>query len=101
MTEAPFSISGDRLLLAVKAVPGASKTEFAGLKDRRLRVRIAAAPERGRANEALRVFIAKALGCGRKEVSLAAGEKSPLKTLAIPALHRAKLEALLRTLETG
>ena len=99
--DAPFSVSWDRLLLSVKAVPGASKTEFAGLKDRRLRVRIAAAPERGRANEALCAFIAKALGCGRREVSLAAGEKSPLKTLAIPVLHRAKLEELLRTLKTG
>ncbi|MDR2159609.1 MAG: DUF167 domain-containing protein [Treponema sp.] len=96
-----FSVSGDRLFLSVKAVPGSSKTEFAGLKDRRLRVRIAAAPEKGRANEALCAFIAKALGCGRRDVSLAAGEKSPLKTLVIPALHRAKLEELLRTLETG
>ncbi|MDR1617909.1 MAG: DUF167 domain-containing protein [Treponema sp.] len=99
--DAPFSVSGDRLLLAVKAVPGASKTEFAGLKDRRLRVRVAAAPERGRANEALCAFIAKALGCGRRELSLAAGEKSPLKTLVIPALHRAKLEELLRAQEPG
>jgi uncharacterized protein (TIGR00251 family) len=101
VTDGLFGVSGDRLLLAVKAVPGAAKTEFAGLKDRRLRVRIAAAPERGRANEALCAFIAKALGCGKREVFLTAGEKSPLKTLAIPALHRAKLEELLRTLETG
>jgi uncharacterized protein (TIGR00251 family) len=95
-----FSVSGDRLLLPVKAVPGASKTEFAGLKDRRLRVRIAAAPERGRANEALCAFVAKALGCGRREICLAAGEKSPLKTLAIPAIHREKLEEMLETLKT-
>jgi uncharacterized protein (TIGR00251 family) len=101
VTEGLFGVSGDRLLLAVKAVPGASKTEFAGLKDGRLRVRVAAAPERGRANGALCAFVAKALGCGRREVSLAAGEKSPLKTLAIPAPYRAKLEALLRTQETG
>jgi uncharacterized protein YggU (UPF0235/DUF167 family) len=74
VTEAPFTVSGEKILLAVKAVPGASKTEFAGIKEGRLRVRIAAAPERGRANGALCAFIAKALGCGRREVSLAAGE---------------------------
>jgi uncharacterized protein (TIGR00251 family) len=72
------------LLLNVKAIPGASKTEFAGIHDGRLRVRIAAAPEDGRANDTLVAFLAKTLGCSKKEVTVKSGERSRLKTVSLP-----------------
>ncbi|MDR3356070.1 MAG: DUF167 domain-containing protein [Spirochaetaceae bacterium] len=72
------------LLLSVKALPGASKTEFAGVQGGRLRVRIAAAPEDGKANERLAAFLAKTLGCSKKEIVLKSGEKSRLKTVSLP-----------------
>jgi uncharacterized protein (TIGR00251 family) len=85
----------DRLLLDIKAVPGASKTEFAGIKDGRLRIRVAAAPENGKANASLTAFLAKALGCPRRELILESGEKSPLKTVSIPASAEEKIRELL------
>jgi uncharacterized protein (TIGR00251 family) len=95
MTERGWiSGEGNALHLEVKAVPGASKTESAGVKDGRLRIRIAAAPEDGKANAELRAFLAKALGCSKGEVVLLRGERSRLKTLAIPLLCREKAEAL-------
>jgi uncharacterized protein (TIGR00251 family) len=72
----------------VKAVPGSSKTCFAGIKDERLRVKIAAAPEDGKANAELVAFTASALGCAKREVRLIRGEKSRLKTLAFPLAYR-------------
>lgn len=72
------------LILSVKAIPGASKTEFAGIHDGRLRVKIAAAPEDGRANDSLAAFLAKTLGCSKKEVTIKSGEKSRLKTVCLP-----------------
>lgn len=78
--------------VAVKVIPGASKTEFAGVKEKQLRVRVAAAPEGGKANAELIAFIAKSAGCAKKEVALLRGEKSRIKTIALPAINRVQLE---------
>jgi uncharacterized protein (TIGR00251 family) len=72
----------------IKAVPGSSKTCFAGIKDERLRVKIAAAPEDGKANAELIAFTAAALGCAKRDVRMLRGEKSRLKTLAFPLAYR-------------
>ena len=88
-------IDGDEIRIEVKALPGASKTEFAGIKDGRLRVRLAAAPENGRANAELTGFIAKATGCPKKDVMLLRGEKSRMKTIALPATYRVQLEEVI------
>jgi uncharacterized protein (TIGR00251 family) len=90
-----FRISGASILLAVKALPGASRTRIAGLSDGRLRIQIAAAAEDGRANGELRAFLAKALGCPRKDIVLVAGEKSRLKTMGLPLACLEKLEKLI------
>ena len=85
----------DSVHIAVKALPGASKTEFAGVKDGRLRVRVAAAPDGGRANAEMISFVAKALGCPKREVVLVNGEKSRLKTLALPIGYEVQLRKIL------
>jgi uncharacterized protein (TIGR00251 family) len=90
-----ISQEGSVFHLKIKAVPGASKTEIAGLKDGCLRIRIAAAPEDGKANAELRAFLARTLGCSKGEVVLLRGERSRLKTLAIPASCREKAESLV------
>jgi uncharacterized protein (TIGR00251 family) len=89
-----YRVTDDALHLYIKAVPGASKTEFAGIKDKRLRVRIAAAPEGGKANAELCAFLAKALGCARRDIALISGEKSRLKTLAVPREYEGNLHML-------
>jgi uncharacterized protein (TIGR00251 family) len=93
--ESCFRITEAWIYLDIKAVPGASKTEFAGVRDKRLRIRIAAAPEGGRANAELIGFVAKALNCARRGLRLVCGEKSRLKTLAIPPEYEVQLTALI------
>ena len=88
-------VKGDRLLLDIKAIPGASKTEFAGVKDNRLRVRVAAAPEDGKANAELVAFLAKTLGCPKCEIILQSGKRSRLKVISLPALVQRELEKLI------
>jgi uncharacterized protein (TIGR00251 family) len=90
-----FRISGSRLLVEIKAVPGASKTEAAGVTGGRLRIRIAAAPEGGKANSALIAFLAKELGCPKHDIAIVSGEKSRLKTAAVPLNGETTLLALL------
>jgi uncharacterized protein (TIGR00251 family) len=88
-------VSGGLVFLDIKAVPGASRTELAGIKDRRLRVRIAAAPEDGKANAELLAFFAKLLDCAKKDLRLERGEKSRLKTLAFPLAYQVKCEKII------
>jgi uncharacterized protein (TIGR00251 family) len=87
-------VSGDLLHIDIKAVPGASKTEAAGIKDKRLRIRLAAAPEDGKANAELCGFLAKFLGCAKKDVVLLRGEKSRLKTVSVPVMYRERVEEI-------
>ena len=84
--------SGDHILVDIKVVPGASKNGIAGVQGDRLRIRVAAAPEDGKANAELITFLGKLLGCPKKEIVLVSGEKSRLKTLAIPCQFRELLE---------
>ena len=63
--------------------PGARRSEVAGLHGDRLKVRIAAPALDGRANAALVAFVAAALGIPKRSVSVAAGERSREKLLAV------------------
>jgi uncharacterized protein (TIGR00251 family) len=90
-----FRIDGDIIRLEITAVPGASKTEFAGVKDGRLRVRIAAAPEDGKANAELINFLSKSLNCPKRNLQILAGEKSRMKTIALPLECRAQVEEVI------
>jgi uncharacterized protein (TIGR00251 family) len=93
--EGGIRVAGDLLHLDLKVLPGASKNEFAGMREGRLRVKIAAPPEDGKANGELISFFAKALGCTKRELSLIKGEKSRMKTLGIPLDRRKELEKIL------
>jgi uncharacterized protein (TIGR00251 family) len=90
-----FRISGTRILLDIKAVPGSSRSQISGVSENRLRIKIAAAPEDGKANTELRAFLAKALDCPKKDITLVAGEKSKLKTAALPLAYRERLEEII------
>jgi uncharacterized protein (TIGR00251 family) len=73
------------VLLPVKVVPKASRDRVAGWIGDRLKVQVAAPPERGRANEAVARLLADALGLPKGAVRVAAGLTSPLKVLEIDA----------------
>lgn len=70
-------------LLRIKAVPGARREAIAGVLGDRLKVRVAAPPERGRANRAIEALVARILGLKARDVCVASGLTSPDKTLHI------------------
>ena len=74
---------GPDVLLFIKAVPGASGNEIGGLVGTRLKVRISAPPEAGKANKAVCRLIAKALGVKARAVTIHTGHTHPDKTLRI------------------
>jgi uncharacterized protein (TIGR00251 family) len=84
------------LIFAVKVVPRAAKTELAGETEGMLRVRIAAPPVDGAANEELIRFLAKRLGVPRSDISIVAGLSSRKKRVQLANLTEAQLLAALR-----
>lgn len=76
---------GEVLWLAVSVSPNARRTQANGLHDGALRVRLAAPPVDGKANELLVTWIADELGLPRRAVRLVRGELSRRKWLAVDA----------------
>ncbi len=75
--------AGDDSILRIKAVPGASRDALAGPLGDRFKIRIAAAPEAGKANTAICRLLAKTLDVKRGAVNIEAGAMSPEKTVRI------------------
>lgn len=69
--------------LSVKVVPGASRSEVAGVLGNRLKVRVAAPAEKGRANEAVVEVLRAWLGA--KDVEIVAGRSAREKTVRVAA----------------
>lgn len=97
----PVPPAAPPLTLAIKAVPGASRDQIAGVLAHpagpRLKVRTTAPPEGGRANTAIIQLIARELGCRPADITLLHGAAHPEKTLAFApgSVDPARLAALL------
>lgn len=71
------------LVLTVHVQPGARRSEVAGIHGDALKVRLAAPPVDGRANDELVRFMAEAFGVPRANVVLLRGTTSRRKTVRI------------------
>lgn len=80
--------------LRVKVVPGAKRDEIVGPLGDRLKVRVAAPPEGGKANKAVCKLIAERLGVKPSTVRVVVGQANPEKTLEIECVEQTAIEAL-------
>jgi len=71
------------ITLELHCQPGAKRTEVVGTHGEALKVRLAAPPVEGRANEALIAFLAESFGVPKRNVALIRGESSRAKTVRI------------------
>jgi uncharacterized protein (TIGR00251 family) len=86
------------VLLWIKAVPGSSRDQISGLLGDRLKIRVSAAPEDGKANRAICACLAKALHLRSSQVSVHSGQSHPEKILRITGLELEQLRnALAKT----
>jgi hypothetical protein len=70
--------------IAVKVIPKSSRTELVGqLADGTWKVKVAAPPEKGKANRELCAFLAEHFGVPRSRVRIVSGETSHLKRIRI------------------
>ena len=73
-----------RLVLSLKVIPKASKAEIVGLlEDGSLKVKVTAAPEKGKANAAVCEILAGAFGVPKRNVTIISGDTARTKTVAI------------------
>ncbi|MCU1353589.1 MAG: hypothetical protein JWM05_2798 [Acidimicrobiales bacterium] len=85
----------ERLTLRVHAQPGAGRSEVVGRYGDALKVRVAAPPERGRANEAIAGLLASAFGVPAGAVELVRGETSRSKAFRIVDLDAATARVVI------
>jgi uncharacterized protein (TIGR00251 family) len=71
--------------LSVSVVPNARRSEIAGLHDGALRVRLAAPPIEGRANDALLVWLADELDLPKRAFVLLSGASGRRKKVIVQA----------------
>jgi uncharacterized protein (TIGR00251 family) len=83
MLDAKNSNANAPTLIRVKAVPGASRDSIAGILGDRLKVRISAAPEGGKANKAICTLIARSLDIKPAMVEIISGHTNPEKTVLV------------------
>ena len=83
MEQLKIQQSANSVIFSVKVVPRSSKTAVAGLLGGMLKIKLAAAPEKGKANESLVEFLADVLGVKRNTITITSGHTSPVKTIQI------------------
>ena len=83
--------------IRVRVTPRASRDELAGWRDGVLRVRVAAPPVEGRANDAVARLLAKALGVPKSAVGVVSGAGAREKLFEVAGIDQD--EALRRLRE--
>jgi hypothetical protein len=71
------------IVFTVKVVPGSSRTVLCGLLDEMIKVKVSAAPEKGKANQCLLDFLSKQLGVKKNAVSIISGKTSAIKSVQV------------------
>lgn len=88
MASPAFTAHGDHVRLTVRLTPNGGRDAIDGLEaaadgEEHLKVRVRAVPEKGKANQALIVFLAKELRLAKSKLSLVSGETQRKKILRI------------------
>ena len=92
-----FDKSGDdKVVVRLHVQPGAGRTAVQGVHGDALKVRVAAPPEKGRANEACLALVAELADVKPAAVSLASGETSRAKRFEVTGVD---VDELVRRLE--
>lgn len=69
--------------IRVKVVPNASRSRVAGVLGDHLKISVAAPPEAGKANAAVRALLAETLGVAERGVEIVSGHTQPRKVVFV------------------
>lgn len=83
------------IVISVKVVPGSSRTEIVGSHGQMLKIKVAAPPEKGKANKAVMEFLAGKLGLRKTALEIISGQTSSVKQVFLPGTSIEAVEALV------
>ncbi|MCX5647331.1 MAG: DUF167 domain-containing protein [Phycisphaerae bacterium] len=81
----------DGVVFTAKIVPSSSRTVVAGTLADMIKIRVAAAPEKGKANQCLIAFLAQELGVKKNAIEILSGQTNPIKQVRITGISAAEL----------
>ncbi len=81
--------------LSIKVIPNSSKNEIVGLKDGVWKLKIAAPPDKGKANKELIDFLSELLGLRKADLNLIKGQASHKKLIGIDGLTEEEISRRL------
>jgi uncharacterized protein (TIGR00251 family) len=90
-----YSENQDGVSFQVQVVPRASRSEVVGEHDSALRVRLAAPPVDGAANDELIRLLSRALGLSKGDIEIRSGHASKRKLVTVRGLSYQALAELL------
>ena len=93
--DGPITVTEDGVRVRLLVQSRASHTEIVGVKGDAVKIRVAAPPVDGAANEELVRFLADRLGCPKRAVELIQGQASRHKVVAVSG---ASVDAVSRAL---
>jgi uncharacterized protein len=82
------------VIVTVRVIPRARKTECTGFRDDALIVRVAAPPVEGAANDALIEYFADALRVPRRAIQILSGDRGRRKRVAIEGVTDEQIRGL-------
>lgn len=83
-----MSVSESGAKISLRVYPNAGRDEMLGFTDGVLRVKVAAPPSKGKANERLIAFFGRLLGVSKRNISIIKGHTSRNKLIVIDGLSR-------------
>ena len=96
MSELSIQQVDNDAVFQVKIVASSSRTAVAGRLDGMLKIKVAAPPEKGKANQAIIKFLAAELGVKKKQVVIASGLTSTIKQIRISDTTTSDIEKLIQ-----
>ncbi len=94
----PYRQTREGILLTLHIQPGAKKTEYMGLHGDALKVRVAAPPVEGAANEALCAWLADLFDIPKKAITIQAGQTGRRKLVLLKGVA---LDSVCNTFTRG
>ncbi|MEO5633242.1 DUF167 domain-containing protein [Gaiella sp.] len=93
--------AAEPIRLALRVSPGGSRAAVIGRYGNAWKVRVVAAPERGRANDSVVALLASTLGLKAPDVRIVSGTTSRNKTVELTGLTLAEVESRLTDAQEG
>lgn len=93
-----YDLDDDVVTLRVQVAPGAGRSAVVGRHGDALKLRVAAPPTQGRANDAAGALLAETFGLKARQVELVAGETSRSKRFRLSGVDVEEFDRALRLL---